>query len=63
VPLGGKHGNVPVGRSRFYEACRRKGGAKGKCARIAHAGVTHAGRSMMARKAARTRKRGGVRRR
>lgn len=51
-----KHGNIPVSRSRAYEALRRKGASKSKAARIAWAGKTRTGRSRMARKAARTRK-------
>lgn len=51
-----KHGNIPVSRSSAYEALRRKGASKSKAARIANAGVTKAGRSSMARKAAATRK-------
>lgn len=58
MPRGGKHGNVPTSRSNVYEAIRRKLG-KGSAARIAHEGKTRAGRSRMARKAARTRKRRG----
>lgn len=63
MPVGGKHGNVPASRSRAYEGMRSHGMSKKRAAQIAHAGVTHAGRSAMARKAARTRKRGGGRRR
>lgn len=51
-----KHGNIPLSRSRAYEALRRKGATKQKAARIAWAGVTHHGRSTMAKRAARTRK-------
>ena len=63
MPAGGRHGNVPVSRSRVYEALRRKGMSKKRAAQISHAGRTHVGRSRMARKAARTRKRGVRRRR
>jgi hypothetical protein len=62
MPAGGKHGNIPLSRSRAYEAMRRKGFSKAKAARIAHAGRTYPQRSRMARKAARTRRRGGGRR-
>lgn len=41
-----------------YEALRKQGLSKSSSARIANAGRTKAGRSRMARKAARTRKRG-----
>jgi hypothetical protein len=51
-----KHGNIPLSRSRAYEALRRKGASKSKAARIANAGVTRHGRSVMAKRAARTRK-------
>lgn len=56
---GRKHGNIPVSRSSVYEALRRQGASKGKAARIAQAGVTKAGRSSMAKKAAHTRSRRG----
>jgi len=51
-----RHGNIPLSRSRAYEALRNKGASKSKAARIAWAGRTRAGRSRMAHKAARTRK-------
>ena len=54
-----KHGNVPLSRSRAYESLRRKGKSKKTAARIAWEGRTKAGRSRMAKKAARTRKRRG----
>jgi hypothetical protein len=54
---GGQHGYVVRSRHRAYRAIKRKGASKGKAARIANAGRTRAGRSRMARKAARTRKR------
>lgn len=54
-----KHGNIPLSRSKTYEALRRKGMSKRSAARIANEGKTKAGRSSMARKAARTRKRRG----
>jgi len=56
---GRKHGNIPLSRSSAYEALRRQGASKSKAARIANAGVTRAGRSLMARKAAHTRSRRG----
>lgn len=60
MPAGGKHGNIPRSRSSAYEALRRKGMSKTRAAKIANAGITKAGRKVMARKAARTRKaRGG----
>lgn len=52
-----RHGNIPVSRSKAYEALRKKGASKEKAARIAMAGVTKEGRKKMARKAAATRKR------
>jgi hypothetical protein len=54
-----KHGNIPVSRSRAYEALRRKGKSKKTAARIAWEGRSKAGRKRMAKKAARTRKRRG----
>lgn len=54
-----RHGNIPVSRSKAYEALRRKGKSKSTAARIAMKGRTKAGRKVMARKAARTRKRRG----
>lgn len=53
---GGKFGFVYTSRHRAYRALRRKGMSKSKAARIANRGVTRAGRSAMARKAARTRR-------
>ena len=46
-------------RQDTYRALRRKGASKSKAARIANAGRFHSGRSRMARKAARTRRRRG----
>lgn len=60
---GGKYGFVYKTRHRAYRALRRQGASKSKAARIANAGVTRAGRSRMARKAARTRASRGARRR
>lgn len=53
---GGRKGYVVKSRHRAYRALRRKGKSKSTAARIANAGRTHAARSRMARKAARTRK-------
>ena len=55
---GRKHGNIPRSRSKAYEKIRGKLG-KTSAAKIAWAGRTFAGRSKMAKKAARTRKRRG----
>jgi hypothetical protein len=56
---GGRYGYVAVARQDVYKALRRKGASKSKAARISNAGITRAGRSRMARKAARTRRRRG----
>lgn len=53
---GGRHGYVARSRHRVYRALRRKGYSKRRAAQISNAGVTHAQRSRMARKAARTRR-------
>lgn len=53
---GGRKGYVARSRHRAYRALRRKRMSKSKAARISNAGVTHAQRSRMARKAARTRR-------
>jgi hypothetical protein len=53
---GGRKGYVKKSRQRVYKALRRKGASKSKAARIANAGVSHAQRSRMSRKAARTRR-------
>lgn len=53
---GGKAGYVAKSRHKAYRALRRKGMSKSKAARISNAGVTKAGRSAMARRAARTRR-------
>lgn len=58
---GGKFGFVYTSRHRAYRGIRRSGNSKTKSAKIANAGRTHAQRSAMARKAARTRKRRGRR--
>lgn len=54
---GGKYGFVYKGRQNVYLELRSQGMSKTKAARIANAGHTKAGRSRMARAAARTRKR------
>jgi hypothetical protein len=59
---GGRHGFVYRSRHEAYRALRKKGASKSKAARIANAGRTHAQRSAMARKAARTRQMKGRRR-
>ena len=50
---------ITPGRRDVYEKLRKKGMPKKKAARIANAGKTKAGRSRMAKKAARTRARRG----
>jgi hypothetical protein len=54
---GGKHGFVYKSRHNVYRALRRQGMTK--AAKISNAGRTHAQRSAMSRKAARTRRRRG----
>lgn len=56
---GGKFGYVVRSRHAAYRDLREKGLSKKVSAMIANAGRTRAGRSAMARKAARTRKRRG----
>jgi uncharacterized protein (DUF302 family) len=56
---GGKYGYVVRSRQDVYRALRRKGKSKKIAAMISNAGRTKAGRKLMARKAARTRKRRG----
>jgi hypothetical protein len=56
---GGKYGYVARSRHSVYRALRRQGKSKTAAARIANAGGSHAQRSAMSRKAARTRKRRG----
>lgn len=57
---GGKYGYVIRSRHDVYRALRRKGMTKRLAAQIANEGATRVGRSVMARKAALTRKaRGG----
>lgn len=53
---GGKYGFVYKSRHSAYRALRRKGKSKKVAAMIANAGRTFPQRSVMARKAARTRK-------
>ena len=55
---GGKYGFVYKSRQDVYRKLVAKGMSQEKAARIANAGRTKAGRSAMARKAARTRERG-----
>jgi hypothetical protein len=52
---GGRLGYVVRSRHRVYNALRRQGKSKSVAAAIANAGRTKAGRSRMARKAARSR--------
>lgn len=54
---GGKYGFVYRSRQATYRDLREKGKSKKVAAMIANAGRTHAQRSRMAKKAARTRKR------
>lgn len=56
---GGKYGFVYKSRQNVYRALRRQGKSKTAAARIANAGRSHSQRSVMSRKAARTRKRRG----
>lgn len=53
---GGKYGFVYKSRQRVYKALRRHGMTKTAAAKISNAGRTHAQRSRMAKKAARTRR-------
>jgi len=53
---GGRKGYVAKSRHRAYRALRRKGMSKKSAARISNAGTSHADRSRMSRKAARTRR-------
>lgn len=59
---GGKYGFVYRSRQKVYRKLRKKGMSKKKAAMIANAGRTFGQRSIMARKAARTRKARGRRR-
>jgi hypothetical protein len=57
---GGKYGFVYKSRHKVYRALRNKRGlSKTVAAKISNAGRTHAQRSRMAKKAARTRRRRG----
>lgn len=56
---GGKYGFVYTSRHKAYRALRKQGMTKSKAARISNAGRSFAGRSRMAKKAARTRRRRG----
>lgn len=58
---GGRAGFVFKSRQRAYKALRKKGASKSKAARISNAGLTFPQRSLMARKAAKTRQRRGGR--
>jgi hypothetical protein len=53
---GGKYGFVYKSRQRVYKALRRQGKSKTVAAKIANGGHSHAQRSRMARKGARTRR-------
>lgn len=55
---GARLKSITPGRRKVYEALKKQGLTKRSAARIANAGKTGKGRSSMARKAARTRKRG-----
>ncbi|WP_443041900.1 DUF7218 family protein [Streptomyces sp. B21-106] len=59
---GGRWGFVYKTRQSVYKALRRKGMTKSRAARISNEGRTHAARSLMARKAARTRQARGRKR-
>ncbi|MFF4346797.1 hypothetical protein [Streptomyces sp. NPDC001530] len=59
---GGRYGFVYRSRQDTYRALRRKGASKSKAARISNAGRTFPQRSVMARKAAKTRRARGRRR-
>jgi hypothetical protein len=56
---GGRFGYVVKSRQKAYRGMAKTGLSKSARAAIANAGVTHAARVRMARKAARTRKRHG----
>jgi uncharacterized protein (DUF302 family) len=57
--VASKKRGITSGRVDAYEALRAQGMSKKKAAKIANAGKTKAGRSAMAKKAARTRGRRG----
>lgn len=52
---GGRAGFVYKARQSAYKALRRQGASKSKAARISNGGLTFPQRSLMARKAAKTR--------
>ena len=54
---GKRLASIAPNRRKAYEAMKGSGMSKGMAARIANAGKTRAGRSRMAKKAARTRRR------
>lgn len=54
---GNRLKSITPGRRNVYEELKRKGMPKSKAAKIANAGKTKSGRSNMAKKAARSRKR------
>lgn len=56
---GGRHGFVFKTRFKAFRALRKRGKTKKQAAQIANAGHTHAQRVVMAKKAAKTRKRRG----
>ena len=59
---GGKYGFVYATRQRVYKALRRKGLTKQRAAEISNAGRSFPQRSVMARKAAKTRQARGRKR-
>ena len=59
---GGRYGFVYKSRQAVYLALRRQGASKSKAARISNEGRTRAARSVMARKAAKTRQARGRKR-
>lgn len=59
---GGRFGFVYLSRQRVYKALRRKGLTKTRAAEISNAGRTFPQRSLMARKAAKSRQASGRRR-
>lgn len=56
---GGRFGFVFRSRQDTYRALRRQGASKSKAAKIANGGLTFPQRSLMSRRAAKTRKRRG----
>ena len=54
--MPGRIRGITDSREQVYERLKKKGMSKKKAAKIANAGKTKAGRSRMAKKAARTRK-------